>query len=41
MGDTLVVNLPGSPVGAVENLEAILDLVPHILQLLSGDNAHH
>lgn len=41
IGNTLVVNLPGSPKGAVENLESILDLVPHIVQLLGGDNAHH
>ncbi len=41
IGSSLVVNLPGSPRGATENLEAIIDLVPHILQLLSGDNRHH
>lgn len=41
VGSTLVVNLPGSPKGAVENLEAIIDLIPHALQLLGGDNAHH
>lgn len=41
VGNTLVVNLPGSPRGATENLSAILDLVPHALQLLSGDNQHH
>jgi molybdopterin adenylyltransferase len=41
VGDSLVVNLPGSPKGATESLEAIVDLVPHILQLLGGDNAHH
>lgn len=41
MGNSLVVNLPGSPKGAVENLEAIIDLIPHALQLLSGDNEHH
>ena len=41
IGDSLVVNLPGSPKGAVENLEAIIDLIPHALQLLSGDNRHH
>jgi len=41
VGNTLVINLPGSPKGAVENLEAILDVIPHALQLLSGDNKHH
>ncbi|HEX6286114.1 MAG TPA: MogA/MoaB family molybdenum cofactor biosynthesis protein [Acidimicrobiia bacterium] len=41
VGHTLVINLPGSPKGAVENLEAILDVIPHALQLLSGDNKHH
>lgn len=41
VGSSLVVNLPGSPRGAVENLEAIIDLVPHALQLLAGDNRHH
>lgn len=41
VGASLVVNLPGSPKGAVENLEAIVDLIPHALQLLSGDNEHH
>lgn len=41
IGNTLVVNLPGSPKGATENLEAIIDLVPHVIQLLEGDNRHH
>jgi molybdenum cofactor synthesis domain-containing protein len=41
VGNSLVVNLPVSPNGAVENLEAIIDLIPHALQLLSGDNEHH
>jgi molybdopterin adenylyltransferase len=41
IGNTLVVNLPGSPRGATENLEAILEVIPHALQLLEGDNRHH
>lgn len=41
VGASLVVNLPGSPKGAVESLEAIIGLFPHIHQLLAGDNRHH
>ena len=41
VGNSLVINLPGSPKGAVENLEAVIDLIPHALTLLRGDNAHH
>lgn len=40
MGEALVVNLPGSPRGATENLEAILPLFDHIVQLLTGDTEH-
>jgi molybdenum cofactor synthesis domain-containing protein len=35
-GRALIVNLPGSVKGSVENLEAVLHLVPHALELLSG-----
>lgn len=35
-GSALILNLPGSPRGAVENLEAVLDLIPHALELLAG-----
>ncbi|HXN47706.1 MAG TPA: MogA/MoaB family molybdenum cofactor biosynthesis protein [Bryobacteraceae bacterium] len=39
-GQVLIVNLPGSPKGAVESLDGIIDVVPHILQLLRGDTGH-
>ncbi len=34
---TLIVNLPGSPRGAVENLQTILPVLPHAVQLLTDD----
>lgn len=37
---SLVLNLPGSPRGAVECLGAVIDVVPHALRLLAGDTAH-
>ena len=37
---TLILNLPGSPKGAVHSLDAIQDLVPHVLDLLEGRTDH-
>jgi molybdopterin adenylyltransferase len=39
-GRTLIVNLPGSPRGAVQSLDAIAKLVPHVLELLAGKTEH-
>jgi molybdenum cofactor synthesis domain-containing protein len=36
-GSTLIVNLPGSPTGAVENLQTILPALPHAIKILRGD----
>jgi molybdopterin adenylyltransferase len=35
-GTTIIINLPGSPRGAVESLDAIADLLPHAVDILHG-----
>jgi len=37
---TLIINLPGSEKGARDNLAAVLDVLPHAVQLLRGDTEH-
>ena len=39
-GSSLILNLPGSPTGAVESLEAVMDLLPHALELIAGKTEH-
>lgn len=39
-GSVLIVNLPGSTKGAVQSLDAIVELVPHVLDLLQGRTEH-
>jgi molybdenum cofactor synthesis domain-containing protein len=36
-GITIIINLPGSPKAAVENLEVVLPVIPHAVHLLRGD----
>lgn len=36
-GRVLIVNLPGSPKGAIENLEAIWQAIPHAIAKIQGD----
>lgn len=40
LGSALVLNVPGSTAGATECLEAVLDIVPHALELLAGGRPH-
>ncbi|MDF1515807.1 MAG: MogA/MoaB family molybdenum cofactor biosynthesis protein, partial [Anaerolineae bacterium] len=44
-GKTLIINLPGSPKGAVENLGFILSVIPHAVDLLreskTAESGHH
>ena len=39
-GSTLIINVPGSPKGAVESLSAIIELIPHALNILRGQTEH-
>jgi molybdopterin adenylyltransferase len=39
-GRVLIVNLPGSPKGAIESLDAMVNLLPHMVDLLRGKTEH-
>jgi molybdopterin adenylyltransferase len=39
-GTSLVLNLPGSPAGAVESLQAVIEVLPHAIQILAGRTEH-
>jgi molybdopterin adenylyltransferase len=40
VGRCLILNVPGSPKGAVESLEAVADILDHALELLAGGRPH-
>jgi molybdopterin adenylyltransferase len=39
-GTSVILNVPGSPTAAVESLEAVVELIPHALNLLQGHTEH-
>jgi molybdenum cofactor synthesis domain-containing protein len=39
-GGALILNLPGSPAGAVDSLQSVIDVLPHALDLLAGKTDH-
>ena len=39
-GTSVILNLPGSPGGATDSLAAVINLLPHALQLLGGNTKH-
>jgi molybdenum cofactor synthesis domain-containing protein len=40
LGSTVVINLPGSPAGAVESIEAVVGVLSHAIEHLNGDTEH-
>lgn len=40
LGTALILNTPGSTKGSVETLEAVLDIVPHAIDLMAGGRPH-
>jgi molybdopterin adenylyltransferase len=39
-GRAVILNLPGSPDGAVQSLQAVIDILPHVVDLLAGITQH-
>jgi molybdenum cofactor synthesis domain-containing protein len=39
-GATLILSLPGSPKGATQSLQAVLNILPHAVDILHGKTAH-
>jgi len=40
-GNSIIVNLPGSPKGVRENLESIIQIIPHAIDILQGKMGEH
>lgn len=40
-GQALILNSPGSPKGAVETVEAVIDVIPHAIRLMTAEPTEH
>ena len=40
-GSSIICNAPGSPKGAIEQIDAIIDVLPHAIRLLASDPTTH
>lgn len=40
-GDVVICNTPGSPKGCIEQIEAVIDVLPHAVRLLCGSDSAH
>ena len=40
-GNTIICNTPGSPKGTIEQIDAVIDVLPHALRLLHSDPTQH
>ena len=40
-GRTIICNTPGSPTGTIEQIDAVIDVLPHALRLLHSDHTEH
>lgn len=40
-GRTIICNTPGSPKGTIEQIDAVIDVLPHALRLLNSDPTQH
>ena len=41
LGTALILNAPGSPKGAVETVEAVIDVLPHAIRLMAAADTDH
>jgi len=40
-GDTLIINLPGNPQGAIDSLSVVSEVIPHCIEIIQGKGGNH